>query len=134
MSPLGGPRPTSHLNNMIHLGLTAFIMTLFPGLDGRISINPLLYDLARSAIQKYPDNEQEYQEMLLWLLFLERASIFRHLDDVWLIPKIAQTMQALGLQTLEDAAQAISKFPSVNAVHDITREYHQHYPARDPQL
>jgi hypothetical protein len=118
ISPLGGPRPTSHLDNVVHLGLTAFIMTFFRGLDGETSGSRLLSDLARSAIQQHCDSVQEDQELLLWLLFIKGASVFGQMDDAWSIAKTAETMQTLDLHTWEDVAQTISNFPWVGAVHD----------------
>jgi hypothetical protein len=125
ISPLGIPRAESHLNNVVHLGLTAFIMTFFRGLDGKISGLPLLSGLARTAIQEDFDSERENQEVMLWLLFISRASIFKQTDDAWLIPKTAQTIQALGLHTWEDVSQTISKFPWVDVVHDKTGDWYE---------
>jgi hypothetical protein len=125
ISPLGGPRPTNHLDNIVHLGLTAFIMTFFRGLDGRISSIPLLADLFRSAIEEHFSSEREYQELLLWLLFIRGASIFGQMNDAWLVTKTAETMQTLNLLTWKDVAQTISKYPWVGAVHDSAGQWHQ---------
>lgn len=124
-SPLGGPRPTSHLENVVHLGLTAFIVTFLRGLDHRIADMPLLSHLVRSATQGPFGNEKESQEVLLWLLFIGGASIFRQPDDVWLIPKTTQTMDALDLHTWEDVTGTLSKFPWVHAIHDKTCQWHR---------
>ena len=116
-SPLGGPRPISYVENLVHLSLTAFIITFLRGFDRRIPDIPILSELARSAAQENFDNEQEIQEMLLWTLFIGAASIFRRPDDAWLIPKTTQTMHALELHTWEDVVRTLVKFPWVNAVH-----------------
>lgn len=117
-SPLNGPRPTSGLENAIHLGLTAFIMTLFLGFDFKIKDVSLASDLARAAVQGQFDEEQEGQKLLLWVLFMGGASIFSQADDVWLNPKIASTMHALDLHTWQDVSQVLAKFPWVHATHD----------------
>jgi hypothetical protein len=124
ISPLSGPRPTSHLDNVVHLGLTAFIMTFFRGLDSRISGIHLLSDLARSAIQEHFDSKREYQELLLWLLFIKGASIFKQMDDPWSIAKISETMQTLDLNTWEDVAETVSNFPWVGAIHDKAGQWY----------
>lgn len=118
VSPLGGPRPPSRLGNAVHLGLTAFVTTFLRKLDRTIPDIPLLSELVRSLAQEHFDDDQEYQEVLLWLLFIGRASIFKEPDDVWLIPKTAQTMHALGLHTWEDVSRTLAIFPWVNALHD----------------
>lgn len=122
ISTLGGPRPTSYLENLVHLALTAFLMTMMRGLDHKISNIPLLSYLARLAAAAHLDNEQENQEVLLWMLFIGGASIFRQPDDLWLIPKITHTMSTLGLCTWQDVVQTLVKFPWVNAVHDKAGE------------
>ena len=117
-SPLGGPRPISHVEDMVHLGLTAFIITFLRGFDRQIPNIPILSDLARAAAQENFENEQENQEVLLWTLFIGAASIFRQSDDAWLIPKTARAIHALDLYTWEDVVRTLLKFPWVNAVHD----------------
>ena len=92
ISPLGAPRPLSHVENMVHLGLTAFIITFLRGFDRRIPDIPILSELARSATQENFDNEQENQEVLLWTLFIGALLIFRQPDDAWLIPKTTRAM------------------------------------------
>jgi len=117
LSPLGGPRPKNRLENAVHLGLTAFILTFMRGLDHKIIDAPLLYNAARIAAQESFDDE-ENQEVLLWLLFIGGASIFTQLDDIWLIVKTKAIMQTLGLHTWRDVSQTLAKFPWVSAVHD----------------
>ncbi|RDW60302.1 hypothetical protein BP5796_11908 [Coleophoma crateriformis] len=118
ISPLGGPRPSNRLENAVHLGLTAFFITLFCGLDYKMMKSPLLNDLARSAAQEPFDGDQENQEVLLWLLFIGGAAVFRQPDDAWLTPKTIHTMQALDLHTWDDVRQMLAKFPWVTAIHD----------------
>ncbi|RDW84262.1 hypothetical protein BP6252_01852 [Coleophoma cylindrospora] len=118
MSPLGGPRPSNRLENAVHLGLTAFFITLFCGLDYKMIKSPLLNDLASSAAQEPFDGDQENQEVLLWLLFIGGASVFKQPDDAWLTPKTTQTMKNLDLHTWEDARQILVRFPWVSVIHD----------------
>jgi hypothetical protein len=99
-------------------------MTFCRGLDGSISGISLVSDLARSVIQEQFDREREYQELILWLLFIIGASLSRQTDDAWSIAKTAETMQTLGLQTWEDVAQIVSKFPWVGAVHDNAGQWY----------
>lgn len=117
--PLSRPRPLSQVENAVHLGLTAFVLSFLRGYDRQIPNIPMLSQLARSAAQEEFDDNQESQEALLWTLFIGAAgSTFGGLDDAWLIPKTAQAMQSLGLHAWEDVVRTLVKFPWVNAVHD----------------
>jgi hypothetical protein len=117
VSPLGGARPVSRLENTLHLGLAAFMATFLLGLGRRCPDFHLLSELARSAAQQC-FNDEESQEVLLWTLLIGSVSIFRHLDHLWLIPRVSETSQALGLLTWGDVSQTLSKFPWVNSLHD----------------
>lgn len=123
--PLAETRPTNRLENAIHLGLVAFIVTLLRGLDRRIMETPILSELARSVAQEPFDNEQENQEVLLWLLFIGGASIFKPPVDAWLISKTVQAMHSLGLHSWEDICQVLAKFPWVWALHNKAGKWHR---------
>jgi hypothetical protein len=119
ISPLCGLRPASPLQNVFYLGLTAFMATFLLALGRKLPEFPLLSILARSAVQGYPrDEDEESQEVILWILFIGRDSIFMQPDDAWLIPTVTGTILALGLHTWEDVRRTLSKFPWVNALHD----------------
>lgn len=117
-SPLGGPRPTNYLENAIHLGLTMFITTFLQGLDYKMADGPLLYKLAFSAAQeRYIDNKEE-KELLLWILFIGAASVFKEPDNTWLIPKTRLILDFLCLDTWDDVYRTLVKFPWVHVTHD----------------
>ncbi len=110
-SPLGGLRPINYVENVVHLGLTSFIVTFLRGYDRQITNIPILPELARSAAQEHFDSEQENQELLLWTLFIGAASIFRPSDDAWSIPKTTQAMHVPDLYTWEDVVRTLVNFP-----------------------
>ncbi|KAF2493962.1 hypothetical protein BU16DRAFT_562918 [Lophium mytilinum] len=116
--PLGGPRSTSPLINIVHLGLALFLMTLLRRLDRRIVEIPLLSQLAHSAAKEELEDEEESHELLLWVLFIGGVSVFKQIDDAWLDPKIVRTRDALSLHTWDDVRRTLIKFPWVGAVHD----------------
>ena len=118
ISPLGGFPATSRLENVIHLGLAAFLMTFLRRLDNKILDMPFLSALARSGVQEQFDCDKEIQEMLLWILFIGKTSIFKESDDIWLVPLITRKMRALNLRTWEDVHQMLAKWPWVKALHD----------------
>lgn len=118
ISRLGGPRPTNALENLMHLGLMSALAIFLRKLGGNLPPFTLLAELTRSAVQGHLDEDEEAQALLLWIMFIGRASIFVEADDIWLIPKIKRTMSALGFETWPDLRRAVSKYPWINALHD----------------
>ncbi|KAJ9271320.1 transcriptional regulator family: Fungal Specific TF [Paecilomyces variotii] len=119
ISTLRGPNHPNNLEDMIHLGLTTFVSAFFWSLDRSIPTIPLLTESIRSIVQRYAGDSQEERAVLLWLLFTLAASISKQPDDeVWLVPKAAETMDAMDLHTWEDVHRTLSMFPWVNATHD----------------
>lgn len=117
-STLGGSRPTDSLENIVHLGLMAFIVSFLRGLDRRITDVPLLSELSRHAAQKAYDGEREDLEVLLWTLFIGTPSVYAPQDEEWLVPKTVDTMRALSLRSWDDVLGILTKFPWVHVVHD----------------
>ncbi|KAL4918203.1 hypothetical protein BDW62DRAFT_210677 [Aspergillus aurantiobrunneus] len=104
---------TSNMNALedaVHLGLIAFLVTFLRGLDHRIADQSLLSHRLRLAIQKLllcvqegPES-QAVDNVLLWTLFIGTV----HCN------------QAVGLSTWENVKQVLANFPWVNALHDRT--------------
>lgn len=114
------------LEQAIHLGLIAFLVSFLRGLDQRISDKPLLSHRLRLAIKDLSLRDETGQEskavkcVLLWTLFIGSVAVFKPSDDEWLIPTARTAMQALDLSTWEDVRQVVAAFPWVNALHDRT--------------
>ncbi|PMD31034.1 hypothetical protein L207DRAFT_591968 [Hyaloscypha variabilis F] len=117
ISQLATPRLTSDLENMIHLALTAFTTTLFLGF-GSVALKALLLvKLLRELAQRFQAHDAETQKVLLWVLFMGRASVFNDLGDWWIVPKIREICIDLNLRTWEDVRNILSRFPWVGSVH-----------------
>jgi hypothetical protein len=116
--PLGKPRAISRLENAVHLGLIAFMMTLALGLDGRTLQVPLLPGLLRSAAEESFGTEQKERELLLWILFIGGRLIFGSPDEAWLLPKTAEATCFLVLHSWEGVSSTLVKFPWFNTAHD----------------
>ncbi|BCS26452.1 uncharacterized protein APUU_51163S [Aspergillus puulaauensis] len=121
------PAPNmSILEQAIHLGLIAFLVSFLRGLDQRISDKPLLSHRLRLAIKDLSLRGEKGQGsnavkcVLLWTLFIGSVAVFKPSDDEWLIPTTRTAMQALDLSTWEDVRQVVAAFPWVNALHDRT--------------
>lgn len=119
IAPLSGPRPTSYIENMVYLGLASFILTFLAGLDLRIPHMPLLYQLSRSAAHQAPQEAVHCeQEVLLWVLCIGRAAVFKDSDQGWILSRMAQITPVLRLYYWQDVDRVMAKFPWVNALHD----------------
>ncbi|RAH40153.1 uncharacterized protein BO95DRAFT_425414 [Aspergillus brunneoviolaceus CBS 621.78] len=116
-SPLQGPRPVSHLDDVIHLGLIIFLCTFIRRLDRGIADNYLLAKRLRSVAEKV-GTDRETQEALLWALLVGTASILSRDIPEWLTVMVATLIQSLGLATWEDTLYLLHQYPWVNALHD----------------
>ncbi|RAK80781.1 uncharacterized protein BO72DRAFT_396856 [Aspergillus fijiensis CBS 313.89] len=116
-SPLQGPRPVSHLDDVIHLGLIIFLCTFIRRLDRGIADNHLLAKLLWSVAEKV-GTDRETQEALLWALLVGTASILSRDIPEWLTVMVATLIQSLGLATWEDTLYLLHQYPWVNALHD----------------
>lgn len=117
VTSLSGPRPFSRLESAVHVGLAVYMMAFLRGLDMKVTNIPLIADLARSIAQDYACSEQEDREVILWILFVGRASAFGEADDEWLIPKMAETMHPLGIDSWEGVSRVLATFPWVSDIH-----------------
>ncbi|OJJ99581.1 hypothetical protein ASPACDRAFT_1856175 [Aspergillus aculeatus ATCC 16872] len=116
-SPLQGPRPVSHLDDVIHLGLIIFFCTFIRRLDRGITDNNLLARLLGSVAEEV-ENDRGTQKALLWALLVSTASIFQRDIPEWLTVRVATLIQSLGLATWEDTLYLLHQYPWVNALHD----------------
>lgn len=117
VSPLSGPRSFSCLENAVHIGLAVYIIAFLRGLDMKVSEVPLIFNLARSVVQDHVCCEQVDKEVILWILFIGRVSAFGEVDDKWLIPKMAEILRSLGIDSWEGVSKVLAKFPWVGDVH-----------------
>ena len=117
INPLAGPRTLDTLEHALHLGLFLFLKTFLKGLGRNDLKFSLLLDLARSVLQEYFDQDRKSQELLLWMLFMGRASIFEEKDGVWLTPMVLKACVVLQIRKWEDILVILSKFPWVDAIH-----------------
>jgi hypothetical protein len=118
MYTLGGCRPKCPIENAIHLGLTAFLVTFLPGLDHRIAHNDLLSNLLLDVAQGLADDVLDIQEMLLWMLYIGAASSSQLGAHPTWISKSKDIIDTLKLRTWEQVKDILAKCPWVNAVHD----------------
>ncbi|KAL4820251.1 hypothetical protein BDW67DRAFT_181326 [Aspergillus spinulosporus] len=114
----------SPLEEVVHLGLVAFLVTFLRGLNQRIAENPLLSHRLRLAIEKLLSSIEGGEEskiikrVLIWALFVGAVVVFKPSDDEWLIPTTGIAMNSLGLSSWKDVKEALAGFPWVDVIHD----------------
>ncbi|KAI1424177.1 hypothetical protein F5Y12DRAFT_715530 [Xylaria sp. FL1777] len=121
---------------LFHLGLAA-LMTKFFTLGLKPPDVRLLNRCIVSAILEQQYAAREEQELLLWLLFTGKATVFTGVDeDIWLIPKISQVTSQLGLSTWDHVSGILRKFPWVMTFSNDTSHtlWDQSYHSVSPEL
>ncbi|KAK9649136.1 hypothetical protein HCH54_003555 [Aspergillus fumigatus] len=118
MYTLGGCRPKCPIENAIHIGLTAFLVPFWPGLDRRIAHNALLSNSLLNGAQDLADGGLDVREILLWMLYIGAASSSQLGNHPMWISKLKETIDTLALRTWEQVQSMLARYPWVNAVHD----------------
>lgn len=118
MRPLNAPAAfIEGLESLLHLGLVAVVTMCFLTIGLRSDVVLLNHLIASATLeQHYNGDDQVAQELLLWLLFTGKASVFKDaIEDIWLIPRIAQVAAQLGLCAWDQVERTLRKFPWVRA-------------------
>lgn len=117
IAPLAGRQYLNHLENIVQLGLIAFLATfLFPLGHHRVDC-PRLSSTIYSAAQNDFNEDMESQQALLWMLFIGRATIFSEDEEVWMLPRMKKAMTILAIHTWEDVSRTLCKFPWLRNIH-----------------
>lgn len=111
-------RPKCPIENAIHIGLTAFLVPFWPGLDRRIAHNALLSNLLLNGAQDLADGGLDVREILLWMLYIGAASSSQLGNHPMWISKLKETIDTLALRTWKQVQSMLARYPWVNAVHD----------------
>ncbi|KAL6237333.1 hypothetical protein BDW75DRAFT_204416 [Aspergillus navahoensis] len=112
------------LEEAVHLGLIAFLVTFLRGLDHRVADKPLLSYRLRLVIEKLLSSTERgegsmiIKRVLIWMLFVGAVVTFKPSDDEWLIPTTNTAVNTLGLSSWKDVKEALAGFPWVDSVHD----------------
>lgn len=121
-SPLKGPRPECPLENLIHIGLTSFIMTISRGIDRRVGAAPHLILLIRETVHEISNKSiqiDQIDQICLWVLFIGANSVLRtQEDEAWVMPMAVQIIHTLNLRTWKDVRGVIGSYPWIGGVHD----------------
>ncbi|PKS08008.1 hypothetical protein jhhlp_006620 [Lomentospora prolificans] len=111
-----GQELESDIQAAYRTGLMIFMMTTFLKRDHRRTVE---YKLASRGLLKVLDRQQENQQddLVLWVMVVGAIWISGG-DAEWLVPRIHETAQRLGIVTWADARALLAKFPWIYDLHD----------------
>ena len=115
--PLCEPQLESRLDSAYHIGLTAFITTLFLQVGRRrFQKYGLVGQHLKLAIEK--GLEEEDNSVMLWLLFVGGISVLEGGDQAWLHSRIHHVAASLELDSWDMLRQHLLQFPWIISLHD----------------
>ncbi|KAH8894513.1 hypothetical protein GQ53DRAFT_820893 [Thozetella sp. PMI_491] len=119
--PLSGARLTSHWDDAIHLSLLSLTMSCYIG-PQKVSEYTILAEQIRISMQSLLGQGTKDNELILWLLFVNRIAALGPEDDAWMIPKIKIAGQILGVTEWQGVRETLRKFPWIDALFDEAGE------------
>ncbi|KAH8205487.1 hypothetical protein TruAng_000393 [Truncatella angustata] len=118
--PLKALRCGTPMESAYHIGLTTFMMTLFMQWDGRRIWH---YPLVSRHLREVLEYEEmygcgEYDNLLLWVMFIGGIWVLADPDGFWLLPKLRTLVRKLGIKDFEGVLKRLRSFPWINEMHD----------------
>lgn len=114
---LGDPPLESKLDAAYHIGLVAFMTTLFLQFDGRRFLRYNLVSRCLGSVIGRMISELG-DDLLLWLLFIGGISVLEEADQRWVVLQISHIVRLLGFENWGQMRQLLTQFPWIGAIHD----------------
>lgn len=116
--PLHEPSSLSGLEDVYHIGLTMFMITLFMQFDHsqRVLKCDAVFSRLRSIL--YRDLVELDNDLVLWILFMGGIWITNGPDDSWLHWKIKKMTLSMGIDSWMEIHSVISAFPWIKNLHN----------------
>lgn len=117
---LNGPPLENKLAGAYHIGLIAFITTLFLQSGGRHFLRyKLVARCLESVIERRLSLDEEDQDIMLWLLFIGGISVLTEEEnDSWLLLRITSVVQMADVKSWTQLQQRLAQFPWISSIHD----------------
>lgn len=118
LQPLHEPSSLCDLEDVYHIGLTMFMITLFMQFDH--SQRVLKCDAVFSRLRRilYRDLAELDNDLVLWILFMGGIWITDGPDDLWLHWKIKKMTLSMGIDSWAEIHPVISAFPWIRNLHN----------------
>jgi hypothetical protein len=114
---LGSPPLESKLDAAYHIGLIAFMTTLFLQIDGRRFLRyTLVSRCLRNVLERRLGDDDS--DSLLWLLFIGGISVLEEADQRWAVQQISHMVKFMGIESWVQLHQLLIQFPWIGAIHD----------------
>jgi hypothetical protein len=115
--PLHEPSSLSDLEDVYHIGLTLFMITLFMQFDQqRLLKCDAVFSRLRSIL--YRDLAELDNDLVLWILFMGGIWITDGPDYSWLHWKIRKLTLSMGIDSWTEICSVISAFPWIKNLHN----------------
>ncbi|KAF4465537.1 hypothetical protein FALBO_7621 [Fusarium albosuccineum] len=111
-------RQKSDIQSAYHIGLVVFMMSIFLQDKQRRMIK---YGLMAVCVRDVLDSEldEHEQELKLWLMILGGIWVSGDEGEDWAVSRLQDMALGLGITTWDEAREYISKFPLIDAIHDV---------------
>ncbi|ETS76762.1 hypothetical protein PFICI_12149 [Pestalotiopsis fici W106-1] len=118
INTLGSPPLQDDMSNVLLLGLYCFVITFLAGLNRKIPPLPLLGERIKTAADKHHSSSVNCHEVLIWTLLISRTAVLCPADDTWILPKVHESIQFLGIRDSNELQTRLSKLPWIGVLHD----------------
>ncbi|CAH0018991.1 unnamed protein product [Clonostachys rhizophaga] len=113
---LGSPPMEGYSNSVYHIGLIAFLTTLFLQTGGKRFLKYYLVARRLRDIVNRGEHEPD-KRPLLWLLFMGGISVLEESDRPWLLQRIKETTQLLAIESWTHMQSILCRFPWIHHMH-----------------
>ena len=119
-SPLRDSRPLPLVDDTWHLGLLAFMTTIF---HAHVSHRALYSDILTQRIRSHLLDEElakhiQDQRFRFWLFFVYNFCMPENFDGRWLVPQVTRIIQQLNFTSWTQAKASLGCFPWIDLLHD----------------
>ena len=119
-SPLRDSRPLPLLDDTWHIGLLAFMTTIF---HAHVTHRALYSDILTHKLRSHLLDEElakdtQDQRFRFWLFFVYNLCMPENFDGRWLVPQVTMLIQQLKFTSWAQAKASLGNFPWIDLLHD----------------
>lgn len=118
INTLASPPLDDDTSNLLLLGLYCFVITFLVGLNRKLPALPLLCQRIKAATIGPPGPSDSSHEVLIWTLLISRTTVLCPSDDTWILPKVHESIEYLGITDSDQLHKRLSKLPWIGVLHN----------------
>lgn len=105
------------LEGAYHIGLIAFLTTLFIQYGGRRFFRySLVGDKLKGVVRR--GLKKKDNSAMIWLLFIGGVSVLGESDHDWLLPRISHVARSMDIESWPQLEHLLVQFPWISPLHD----------------